>query len=82
MFCVQFYGKWAHWGRYNIYFEALKGLLLKNAPYFFLAFAENVMLLSLNIIKLILLGASTSKYKKSTFPMWLYEGDQFMFQKY
>ena len=35
MFCVQLYGKWAPWGRYKIYFEALKGLLLKNAPYFF-----------------------------------------------
>ena len=26
MFCVQLYGKWAHWGCYNLYFEALKGL--------------------------------------------------------
>ena len=25
-------GKWAHWGCYNLYSEALKGLLLKNAP--------------------------------------------------
>ena len=32
MFCVQVYGKWAHWGHYNLYHEALKGLLLKNAP--------------------------------------------------
>ena len=32
MFCVQLHGKYAHWGRYNLYFEALKGLLLKNVP--------------------------------------------------
>ena len=32
MFCVQLYGKSARWGRYDLYFEALKGLLLKNAP--------------------------------------------------
>ena len=32
MFCVQLYGKWARWGHYNLYFEALKGLLLKNPP--------------------------------------------------
>ena len=32
MFCVQLYGKWARWGHYNLYFEALKGLLLKKAP--------------------------------------------------
>ena len=50
-------------GRYNLYFEALKGLLLKNAPYFFLIFAENFTLLSLNIIKLVPFGASYSKYK-------------------
>ena len=50
---------------YNLYFEALKLLLLKNAPYFFfLIFAENVTLLSRNIIKLIPLRVSTSKYKK------------------
>ena len=24
MFCVQLYGKRARWGRYNLYFEALK----------------------------------------------------------
>ena len=32
MFCVQLYGKWARWGHYNLFFEVLKGLLLKNAP--------------------------------------------------
>ena len=32
MFCVQLYGKCPHWGRYNLYFEAFTGLLLKNAP--------------------------------------------------
>ena len=32
MFCVQLYLKQACWGRYNLCFEALKGLLLKNAP--------------------------------------------------
>ena len=52
----------------------LKGVLLfkknnnnknnKNAPIVYINFAENVTLLSLNIIKLIPLGASTSKYKK------------------
>ena len=71
---MQLYGKWARWGRYNLFFEAFKGLLLKIAPYFFLFFAENVTLLSLNIIKLIPYGASTSKYKNFAFPMWLYEG--------
>ena len=34
MFCVQLYGEWDCWGRYNLYFEALKGLLLKNTPWF------------------------------------------------
>ena len=32
MLRVQLYGKWAHWGCYNLFCEALKGLLLKNAP--------------------------------------------------
>ena len=41
---------------------------------FFLIFAENVTVLSLNNIKLIPFEASTSKYKKSAFTMWLYEG--------
>ena len=36
MFCVQIYGKKARRGRYNIHFEALKGSLLKNPPYFFM----------------------------------------------
>ena len=67
MFCVQLYRKWAHWGHYNLYFEALKGLLFKSAAIFSLHFAENVTLLPLNIIKLIPLGASTSKYKKVRF---------------
>ena len=70
------YGKCARLGCYNLYFEALKSLLLKTAPYFFPIFAENIMLLSLNI-KLIPLGASISKYKKSAFPMWLYEGESY-----
>ena len=35
MFCVQLYEKWACWGCYNLYFEALKGFLLKNVPQFF-----------------------------------------------
>ena len=42
---------------------------------FFLIFAENIVLLSLNIIKLIPLGAPTWNYKKSAFSMWLYEGE-------
>ena len=71
MFCVQRYEKWVRWGHFNLYFEALKGLLLKNAPYVFLIFAENVTLLSRNMIKLIPLGFSTSKYKESAFSMWL-----------
>ena len=66
-------GNGVHWGHYNLYFEALKGLLLKNAPIFFPIFAENVMLLSQNITKLIPFGASTSKYKKFAFSMWLYK---------
>ena len=37
--------------------------------FFLLIFAENVRLLFLNIIKLIPLVASTSKNKKSAFPM-------------
>ena len=69
MFCVQLYGKWARWGQYNLYFEALKGLLLKKCTlFFFLIFAEKVTLLSQNIIKLIPLESSTSKYKKSASP--------------
>ena len=70
MFCVQLYGKWVCWGCYNIYFEALKGLLLKNAPYFFFFWflQKNVRLLSLNMIKLIPLGASTSKIWEVRFP--------------
>ena len=55
-------------------FEAIKGLLLKNAPYFPLIFAEIVTPLSLNIIKLIPFGASVSKYKKFAFPMWIIRG--------
>ena len=43
-------------------------VLLENAP-FFLIFAGNAMLLSRNKIKLIPLGSSTSKYKKSAFYM-------------
>ena len=43
MICVQLYGKWASWGCYNLYFEIS---------------AENVTLLSLNIIKLIPLDIS------------------------
>ena len=73
MFCVQVYWKWACRGRYNLFFEALKGLLLKNIL-FFLIFAGNVTLLSVNITELIPLRASTSKYKKSASSMWLYEG--------
>ena len=43
----------------NLYFEALKVLLLKNTPHFFpLIFAENVTLLFLNIIKVALLAKS------------------------
>ena len=30
--------KWARWGSYNLFFEALKSLLLKNAPYVFFWF--------------------------------------------
>ena len=33
MFCVQLYGKWTSWGHYNLYFEALKGSLLKNVDF-------------------------------------------------
>ena len=46
----------------------------KNAPSFFLIFAENFTLLSRNVIKLTPFGASKSEYKKSTFSMWLYKG--------
>ena len=69
MFCLQLYGKWARWGRYNLYFEALKRLLFKNALLLWSRFGawKNVTLLTLNIIKLISLGTSTSKYKKSAF---------------
>ena len=52
MFCVQLYRKWVR-GHYNLYFEALKGLLFKNALIFYLIFAENVTLLPLNKMKLI-----------------------------
>ena len=40
MFCVQLYGKWTLWGIYNLYFEAFKGLVLKNAPYCFSDFCR------------------------------------------
>ena len=33
-FWVQLYGKWACWRHYNLYFEAFKGLLFRNAPIF------------------------------------------------
>ena len=36
MFYVQLYGKWGRRGRYDLYFEALKGLLLKKAFFGFL----------------------------------------------
>ena len=45
MICVQLYGKWARWGRYNLYFEAL--IFTKTRTlfffFFFLIFAENVI---------------------------------------
>ena len=61
---------------YNLYFQALKRLLFKNAPifFFYLSFTANVTPLSLNIIKLIPLVSSTSKYNGSVFSMWLNEG--------
>ena len=68
MFCVHLYGKWARWGRYYLYYEAQKVYYSKKHPNFFLIFAENVRLLFLNIIKLIPLGASTSKYKSPLSP--------------
>ena len=81
--CVQLYGIRAHWGHYSLYFEALKGLLLKNALIIiFLLFSFSDFcrkchaILSWNIIKLIPLGSSTSKYKKSPFSIWLYEGER------
>ena len=37
MFCVQLYGKWVRWGCYNLYFEALQGLLFWKAPIFFIS---------------------------------------------
>ena len=40
MFCVQLYGKWASWGHYNLYFEALKGLLLKKHTLIFSDFCR------------------------------------------
>ena len=43
--------------------------------FFFLMFAKNVTPLSWNIINLIPLWSSTSKYEKSTFSKWLYKGD-------
>ena len=43
--------KVSRWGRYNLYLEALNGLLFKNASIFFLIFAENATLPSLNIHK-------------------------------
>ena len=43
MFCVQLYGKWTSGGRYNLYFEALKGLLLKKRNYFFFSIFANIV---------------------------------------
>ena len=56
-----------------LYFEELKGLLFKNALIFFfffnLIFAKKSHATIPDIIKLIPLGASTSKYKKSAFSL-------------
>ena len=49
IFCVQLYGKWVRWGRYNLYLETFKGSFFKNVLILYLIFAENVTLLSLNI---------------------------------
>ena len=88
MFCVQLYGKWTHWGCYNLYFEAFKGLLLKknknknkkkkktkkfkNTPIFYLIFAENVKLLSLNIVKADSLGPLPQSIKSPLSPSLLH----------
>ena len=40
MFCVQLYGKWAHWGCYNLYSEALKELLIKNTQIFWISLSQ------------------------------------------
>ena len=42
--------------------------------FFFSIFAENFVLLSRNIIKLIPFGAWNTKYKKSAISIWLYKG--------
>ena len=56
--------------------EGAISYILKHSKVYYskthLILAENVTLLSRNIIQLIPLGASTSKYKKSAFSMWLY----------
>ena len=40
MFFVQLHGKWANWGRYNLYFEACL-LLKKRTLIFFFWFCRN-----------------------------------------
>ena len=74
MFCVQLYGKRAYWGNHNLYFEALKGLLLKNAPIFFFSdFCRKCQQLSRNMIKWSHWDPQNQSIK-STFSMWLYNG--------
>ena len=68
-------GKGPNEGALPSILKHLKVYYAKTHLTFSLIFAENVKLLSRNIIKLIPLGASTSKYRKSAFSMWLYEGD-------
>ena len=75
MFCVQLYGKWVRWGRYNLYFEAIKGSLLKKERtlIFFPDFCRKCHA-PLPEHKLIPLGPQPHSIKKSAFSMWLYKG--------
>ena len=72
---MQVYGQWVRKGSYNLYFKALKKVIIQKRTLFILIFAENFTLLSRNIVKLIPFGASNSKHKKSAFSLWLYKGD-------
>ena len=66
MFVCNFMGNGSIEGIKPSILKHKKGLLLKNAPYFFfLIFPENITLLSLNTIKLILLGDINLKSIKS-----------------
>ena len=67
-FVCNSYGKWACWGCNYLYFEALKGLLLKNAPKFFSDFCRKC---HATILEHWSHWVLIFKSRKSAFSMWL-----------